>query len=95
MPLQDEQKMQTLPQNISLEDRAHLSVTGVSDVDSFDERTVTVFTQLGALSIRGSDLHISVLNVETGELVVDGQIDALLYAEQQPKSGGLFARMFR
>lgn len=95
MPLQEEQKMHTLPQNLTLEDRAHLCVTGVSDVDSFDERTVTAFTQLGGLTIRGSDLHISVLNVETGELVVDGQIDALLYAESQPKSGGFFGRLFR
>lgn len=95
MPLQDEKQMQTLPQNLTLEDRTHLCVTGVSDVDSFDDRTVTVFTQLGGLSVRGSDLHISALNVETGELVVDGQIDALLYAESQPKGGGIFGRMFR
>ncbi|MBQ7541091.1 MAG: sporulation protein YabP [Clostridia bacterium] len=95
MAIQEERMMQSLPQNLSLEDRKHLSVTGVSDVDSFDEQSVTVYTQLGELSIRGTDLHINALNVETGELVVDGQIDALIYTREQPKSSGFFGRVFR
>lgn len=95
MAVQEERKLQALPQNLVLEDRGRLSVTGVSDVDSFDERTVTVFTQQGELSIRGADLHVNTLNVETGELTVDGRIDALIYADDQPKSGGFFARVFR
>lgn len=91
----EERKLQTLPQNVVLEDRKRLAVTGVSDVDSFDDRSVTVFTELGELSVRGEDLHISKLSVETGELTVEGRIDALIYTQEQPKSGGLFARMFR
>ena len=85
----------SVPNNIIMEDRRLVTVSGVSDVDSFDERTVTVFTEQGELSIRGADLHVSALNVETGELTVDGRIDALIYAEDQPKSGGFFGRMFR
>jgi sporulation protein YabP len=95
MAVQEEKKLQALPQNLVLEDRGRLSVTGVSDVDSFDERTVTVFTQQGELSIRGADLHVNTLNVETGELTVDGRIDALIYAQDQPKSSGFFGRVFR
>lgn len=91
----EDRNVQTLPQNVMLEDRKRLSVTGVSDVDSFDDRSVTVFTQLGELSVRGADLHITALNVESGQLTLDGRIDALIYAQEQPKSGGLFARMFR
>ena len=87
--------MQSLPQNVILEDRKSLSVTGVSDVDSFDEQTITVFTELGELSVRGMDLHITKLSVDTGELVVDGRIDALIYTQEQPKNSGFFARMFR
>lgn len=86
---------QTLPQNVILEDRKRLSVSGVSDVDSFDERSVTVYTHLGELSVRGSDLHITALNIETGELSLEGQIDALLYAVEQPKNEGFFGRVFR
>ena len=91
----EERKLQPMPQNIILEDRKTLSVSGVSDVDSFDEQTVTVFTELGELSVRGADLHITKLSVETGELTLDGRIDALIYTQEQPKSGGFFARMFR
>ena len=94
MPTED-RAAQSMPQNIIMEDRKSLSVTGVSDVDSFDEQTITVFTELGELSVRGADLHITKLSVETGELTVDGRIDALIYTQEQPKSGGLFARMFR
>ena len=95
MAMQEERKLQNLPQNVVLEDRKSLSVSGVSDVDSFDDRTVTVFTELGELSVRGADLHISALNIETGELTLDGRIDALIYAEDQPKSSGFFGRVFR
>ena len=91
----EERNIQSLPQNLIVEDRKHLSVTGVSDVDSFDEQAITVFTELGELSVRGTDLHITKLSVETGELTVDGRIDALIYTQEQPKNGGFLARMFR
>ena len=91
----EERNQQLTAQNVILEDRKSLSVTGVSDVDSFDEQTITVFTQLGELTVRGMDLHITKLSVETGELTVDGRIDALIYAQEQPKNSGFFARMFR
>ena len=91
----EERNLQPMPQNIILEDRKTLSVSGVSDVDSFDEQTVTVFTELGELCVRGADLHITKLSVETGELTLDGRIDALIYTQEQPKNGGFFARMFR
>lgn len=95
MTMQEEQRLMALPQNVVLEDRKKLSVTGVSDVDSFDDRAITVFTQLGELSVRGMDLHISNLNIETGELSVDGRIDALIYTQEQPKNEGFFSRVFR
>ncbi len=92
----EEKKNQPLmPHNLILEDRKMLTVTGVSDVDSFDEQTVAVFTELGELTIRGTDLHINRLSVETGELTVEGKISALIYSEEQPKSTGFFSRVFR
>ncbi len=84
-----------IPHNLILENRNMLTLTGVSDVDSFDEQTVAVFTQLGELTVRGSDLHINRLSVETGELTVEGKIDAVMYAEPQPSGGGFFSKMFR
>ncbi len=91
----DEKRIQNLPHNLVLEDRRMLTVSGVSDVDSFDEETVVVFTDLGELTIRGSNLHINRLSVEVGELTVEGSIAALIYSEDNRKNGGFFSRVFR
>ena len=91
----DEKRIQSLPHNLVLEDRRMLTVSGVSDVDSFDEETVVVFTDLGELTIRGNNLHINRLSVEVGELTVEGNISALIYSEDTRKNGGFFSRVFR
>lgn len=84
-----------MPHNLIMEDRRLLTVTGVSDVDSFDERSITVFTDMGELTITGSCLHINKLCVETGELSVEGKISVLSYSEEQRRETGFFSRMFR
>ncbi len=91
----DEKRNPAMPHNLVLEDRRLLTVSGVSDVDSFDEETVIVFTDSGELTVRGSDLHINRLSVEMGELTVEGRISALIYSEDAPKNGGFFSRVFR
>ena len=91
----EENNMPSMPHNLVLEDRRLLTVSGVSDVDSFDEETVIVFTDLGELTVRGKDLHINRLSVEVGELTVEGSISALIYSEEAAKSGGFFSRVFR
>ena len=93
--MQEEKKISSMPHNVILEDRRMLTVSGVSDVDSFDEETVIVFTDLGELTIRGSNLHINRLSVEVGELTVEGNIAALIYSDEAPKSGGFFSKVFR
>lgn len=84
-------------QNVTLQGRAKITVTGVSDVDSFDEHTVVLYTTLGILSIKGADLHINKLNVETGDLCIEGEIDSLAYSQQQgsKSGGGLLAKLFK
>ncbi len=82
------------PHQVILEDRRVLSVSGVSDVDSFDGTTVVVYTALGELTVRGSDLQIQRLNVETGELSLTGTVDSLTYAENTSRRGG-WKRLFR
>ena len=83
--------------NAILENRKKLSLTGVSDVDCFDEESISLFTEDGTLTVRGSDLHINKLSVETGEVSIEGRVDALLYSEGDAKSKGMgfFARLFR
>ena len=91
----EEKKTARAPHNIILQERRSMTVTGVTDVDSFDEEMVVVYTELGELTVRGSGLHINKIDVEAGELSLEGQIDSLSYADQPAARGGFFARMFR
>lgn len=86
-----------VPHNLILEDRRRLTVSGVSDVDSFDEQTVIVFTQMGELTVKGEDLHINRLSLEMGELAVEGDIASLSYTDraQKPQQGSFWGRVFR
>ena len=84
-----------LSHSLILENRNKLSLTGVTDVDSFDETAIVAYTDYGELTVSGTGLHICVLNIEHGELTVEGNISGLNYLNQQPKSGGLFSRMFK
>ena len=83
------------PHNVIMENRRNLTISGVSDVDSFDEQTVVLFTEQGDLTIKGINLHINKLSLETGEVTVDGKISALIYQDQQQKSGGFIGKLFR
>lgn len=92
----EERKAIQIPHNIILEERKMLSVSGVQDIDSYDENTVILFTELGELTIKGENLHINKLNVETGELTMDGMIYAFVYSEEpQKRSNGIFSKMFK
>ncbi len=95
--MQQEEKRTTvkMPHNVIMEDRRNLTISGVSDIDSFDEQTVVLFTEMGELTVKGDDLHINKLNVETGELTMEGEIASLEYSEEERKSSGLFSRLFK
>ncbi len=84
------------PHNIILEDRKRLSISGVSDVLSFDENVVVLETLLGRLTIKGYNMHISRTIIETGELSMEGEICELLYSASSKKNDANFlSRMFR
>ena len=95
MAQQQDSQLPKQVHNVILEDRKHLTVSGVTDVDSFDEESVVLFTGLGELTVHGFNLHVNRLSVETGEVIVDGDIVSLSYRDELPKSGGLFGRIFR
>ncbi len=90
-----EERKIKMPHSLVMEDRRTLSITGVSDVDSFDESTIIVFTDLGELTVKGSDLHIKNLNTEAGEVALEGKISSLSYADNVMKETGFFSRVFR
>lgn len=70
------------PHNLILENRKSLSLSGVTDVDRFDEKTILLYTQLGELTVRGRDLHVNAVSVESGEMSIEGDIWSLTYGEK-------------
>ena len=85
-----------LGHRVLLEDREQLVVSGVEEVESFDESAIVMSTTRGTLVIRGEDLHIEKLSLDGGDLKVEGNVDSLTYEDGgRDRSGGLFARLFR
>ena len=78
---------------IILENRSRLSVSGVEEVSGFDESTVQMQTELGALTVHGSNLRVETLSVDSGDLLVVGDISDLSYADV-PVRRGFWARLF-
>ncbi len=83
-----------MPHNVIIEGRSRMIVSGVEDVESFDETTIVMYTSRGLLTVRGGDLHIDKLSIDGGELSVEGMIDAIQYEDEQPQKGGFFSRLF-
>ena len=84
-----------LQHRLVLEGREHLTVSGVEDVERFDDSAVVMSTCAGLLVVTGQGLHIGKLSLDGGELHVDGRIDALTYEDApEVRGGGLFSRLF-
>ena len=79
---------------LELVGREHLTVTGVEDVERFDETGIVMSTSAGTLVIAGENLHIGKLALDGGELHVDGRIDSVTYEENTGGQGGFFSRLF-
>jgi sporulation protein YabP len=83
-------------QNIVLENRQKLSISGVKDVLSFDDQVVIIATEMGLLTVKGENLKINKLNIDTSEVKVEGKINSFAYSENQSKSeSGLFGKIFK
>ena len=85
-------------QNLILENRKKLSISGVSDVLSFDDQIVILDTDLGMLTVKGDDLRINKLSIDTSEVVVEGNIYNLSYSEKQAHKstgGSLLGKIFK
>ena len=72
----------TVIQNLVLENRKKLSISGVLDVLSFDDQVVIVETELGLLNVKGDNLRINKLSIDTSEVVVEGEIYSMVYSEK-------------
>ncbi len=76
------------PFGLTLEKREKAVLTGVTDVERFDETEVVLHTHGGRLTLTGTGLHVSSLQLEEGRLLVDGTIDSASYDSGLPRSGG-------
>lgn len=90
------EKITAKNQNIILEDRKKLNISGITDVDSFDEKSVCLYTQLGELTIRGNDIHIDSMSIENGDMTISGDISAMIYGDRDKKGPvSAIGRLFR
>ena len=81
---------------VMLTNRSHAEISGVSDVECFNEELVVLSTTMGTMTISGSGLNISHLNQEEGRLIVDGEFDAIEYSgKNRDGKGGFFSRLLR
>ena len=79
-----------MPHKLSMDDRKNLTMTGVTEVVSFDENAVVLKTHMGQLTVHGSQLQLKNLSLDGGQVAVDGQICALIYEE--PRKSGTWRR---
>ncbi|MCI9557033.1 sporulation protein YabP [Oscillospiraceae bacterium 50-16] len=94
MPREDSPGRGELGHHIILEEREQLSISGVEEVESFDENTILLTTARGPLEIQGEGLHIEKLSLDGGDLRVEGRVDALIYTSEGRERGGLLSRLF-
>ena len=93
-------KVEPKKYKVLLEDRKALQADGVNEVESFDERQVIALSKLGPLVVRGEQLHITQLNLEAGQLSLEGIINSIEYiedkqAQMKARGKGVLARLFK
>lgn len=93
MAYEYEEKALELPHKLTLDGRSRLDLTGVKEVESFDEGMVVLHTTRGTLVVRGDGLHLQMLSLDGGQVHVDGTVNSLTY-EDSSQSGGFFSRLF-
>ena len=84
---------QQLYHRVELEGRDKLTVSGVEDVERFDELSVVMHTAAGVLVVSGEDLHIGKLSLDGGELLVEGHIDGLNFEDAPVRKSSFFSRL--
>ncbi len=83
------------PHTIIMEDRKKISLTGIKDILSFDDETVSVISVMGKAVIRGKEIKIESFNVENGDMVIEGRFDALVYLNDSSAKGSVIRRLFK
>ena len=95
MAFADDRTRPELAHHIILEEREQLSISGVEEVESFDEQEIVMRTVAGGLVVTGEGLSVSRLSVDSGDVSVSGRIDALRYEDPAEERRSLWAKLFR
>ena len=84
-------------QNLILENRGKLSISGVNDVLSFDDQGVMGETELGLLTVKGENIRINKLSIDTSEVIIEGDISYLAYSDKEleKNKGSLISKIFK
>lgn len=96
--MEDLKKVTNTFQNIVLENREKLNITGINDVLSFDDQIIIIETELGLLTIKGEDLKINKLSIDTSDFTVDGKINSLVYSSSDggiSKNKNILSKIFK
>ena len=96
--MEELKKNMTNFQNIVLENRERLNITGIVDVFSFDDQIIIIETDLGLLTIKGDSLRINKLSIDTSDFTVDGKIDSLTYSNSEinsKKNKNILSKIFK
>ena len=94
----EERKLSTnIVQNVILENRNKLSISGVLDVLSFDDQIVILETELGLLTVKGENLRINKLSIDTSEVIIEGDISYLAYSDKEleKNKGSILNKIFK
>lgn len=90
-----ENQIRIKSQDINIEDRKKIRVTGVENVESFNDNTIVLKTINGGLIIKGEELNINNLNVEDGNLNIIGKINGVNYSARDISSKGILEKLFK
>jgi sporulation protein YabP len=90
-----ENKIKFRNQNIIIEDRGLMTVTGVEQVESFNDSTIVLTTIKGGMTIKGEELNISKLNLEEGSVKIDGKINSVAYTAREATPKNIMGKLFK
>ena len=89
-----EEKALEQPHKLTLDERRRLMLTGVTDVESFDEEMVVLHTVKGTLVVRGTGLQLQLLSLEGGQVHVEGTVNSMIYEDHAAGGSSFFSRLF-
>lgn len=92
MEKREKELMQPSAHSVTIEGRRRMRITGVIDVESFQEDEMTVVTQAGALTVWGEGLKLGKLNPEDGQVLLEGNIVSIEYEQPEPERRSFFFR---